>query len=533
MRISYKRVAICYFLVALMMFVCVFRVFTVMKDETYAAAAESERKRTVTLNYSRGSIFDCNMQRITNSKSVYYAVIFNQPSALAVLYNYFTSEETKAIIDEIQKNGFALRTVSREIVCDGIYCVKANVHADDSLLAKHIVGYISSEGRGVTGLEAAFEYVLAGTQQNTLSFSINGIGQLIHGEEPVLNYDYGKENCGVKTTIDSEIQQIAEQEAMAIESGAIIITEVSTGKIRAMVSRPDYKISNLATALTDSNEPMLNRALCTYNIGSVFKPIVAAAGYENNISYETVCKGYTDIDGLTFTCHKLSGHGNMDVTSALKYSCNSFFYNFIQKTGADKVIELAKKAGFETSVQLANGLYCKAGSLGNKTIIKSSPRALANLSIGQGELMLSPLVITNCYMAIANDGSYRTPSLIEGIVENGKLIDEYPLPASVKLMSDSTASKLKNDLATVLTEGGTGEKANPALTTAAGKTGTAQTGILKDGKKVTNSWFCGFFPFDQPQYAVTILSQNASDGCASIFAAVADETTKLVQSRSD
>ena len=88
----------------------------------------------------------------------------------------------------------------------------------------------------------------------------------------------------------------------------------------------------------------------------------------------------------------------------------------------------------------------------------------------------------------------------------------------------------KEYLAAVLEEDGTGKKANPTLTTAAGKTGTAQTGVIKNGQKVTNSWFCGFFPLDNPKYAVTVLSENAKGGCGDVFAAIADGITEMKSS---
>ena len=169
-------------------------------------------------------------------------------------------------------------------------------------------------------------------------------------------------------------------------------------------------------------------------------------------------------------------------------------------------------------------MTCKAGSFGNTAVYDISKRSLANLSIGQGELMLSPLAITNLYMAIAGGGEYRTPSLIEGTVKDGNFTSN-PIPAKVRVMSEYTAERLKNDLAGVLTKGGTGESAAPTLTTAAGKTGTAQTGIVRNGKKVTNSWFCGFFPLHKPKYAVTVLSENADRGCGDVFAYIADKVT--------
>ena len=151
------------------------------------------------------------------------------------------------------------------------------------------------------------------------------------------------------------------------------------------------------------------------------------------------------------------------------------------------------------------------------------------MSVGQGAMMISPLVINNLYMAIANDGNYHTPSLVEGIVKNGKVIERYTLPAMVNVMKSTTAKTLKQALATVLDEDGTGHSAKPKLTTAAGKTGTAQTGRIKNGKGVVNSWFCGFFPFDNPKYAVTVLSENSKSGCGSVFAGIADGITELEQ----
>ena len=214
----------------------------------------------------------------------------------------------------------------------------------------------------------------------------------------------------------------------------------------------------------------------------------------------------------------------MELSEALKFSCNSYFYNYIQKLGAEDVVNLALRSGFESSIYLADGLSGRKGSLGKSKTTKLSKRALANFSIGQGELMLSPLAITNFYMAAANGGKYRTPSLIEGIVE-GLRVKEEKLPAPTKVMSEKTANRIKDDLALVLSEGGTGESACPTLTTAAGKTGTAQTGVIKNGKKTVNSWFCGFFPFEEPEYAVTVLWENSSGSVGHIFAAIADGIT--------
>ena len=525
MRVSYKRVAVCYLLVVLLLFICVFRIFTVMRNEKYSAAAEDFRNFSLSIGFSRGTVYDCNMSPITNQKQTVKAVIFNKSSAISALYGVFSGEEIKSVVAETEKNGFAVRTLTKEIEADGIYCFKTTLHADDGLSAKHVVGYADAEGKGQSGIEAAFNSLLSSEGENTVTFSLDGQGKLLGGEEPTLSYDYATEHRGVVLTIDKNIQQIAEQKAMSINAGAVVVTDVKTGEIKALVSRPDFRLSDLSSALNNPDSPLLNRAFCTYNIGSVFKPYVAAAGYETGVASECECVGYTSVGGLNFTCHNLGGHGLVNLSDALKFSCNSFFYDYIRKVGVKNVVSLAKRAGFESGIYLADGLSCRKGSLGNPSSF-TSERVLANMSIGQGEIMLSPLAITNLYMAIAGDGTYRQPSLVKSTVEAGKIKEKYSLPASTRVMSSSTAAKLRNDLATVLSEGGTGNYAAPKLTTAAGKTGTAQTGVVKNGKKVTNSWFCGFFPLENPKYAVTVISENATEGAGSVFAAIADGITE-------
>lgn len=527
MCFSYKRAAGCYLLTVIMFLVCILRLLAVATDERYSAAAQSESRRVISLGYSRGTVFDCNMKKLTNERTEYYTLFFNETEALSSLYGWFSGEEIKTLTEEITQKGFAVRKLSHRLSADGVYTYPVSVNVDDSTVARHLIGYTDGEGRGVSGIQSAFDSLLYTEKENTLSFSISGTGERLYGEEPMLNYDYSTENSGVKLTVDKDIQQIAEQQAVSIKSGAIIISEVGTGKIRALVSRPDYKLSQLSTALSDGSEPLLCRFFSLYNIGSVFKPVVAAAGYEEGLNFSTNCVGYTDVDGLTFACHKSGGHGGVDITAALKFSCNSFFYQYIQNIGVEKIENISKSAGLLNDIYLANGIVCPKGKLGNLSVLGRSKRALANLSIGQGEMLLTPLAITQVYAAIANGGSYHPLSLVEATIKNGKPAEFIPKTAKVGVMSEDTAQKLKYDLSQVLSEGGTGESAKPTQTTAAGKTGTAQTGVIKNGKKVTNSWFCGFFPLENPKYAVTVLSENAAGGCGKVFAGVADAITEL------
>jgi len=160
--------------------------------------------------------------------------------------------------------------------------------------------------------------------------------------------------------------------------------------------------------------------------------------------------------------------------------------------------------------------------------LKASNSALANLAIGQGELLASPLTLLNLYNAIANEGKYYTPTLIKGTMKNGKINEEKPT-APTKAMSKECAEKVKKYLNGVI-ENGTGTKAKPENTTAAGKTATAETGWKNEkGELISQAWFCGFFPLETPKYTVVILAEDSVSGgedCAPVFKTIAEKITE-------
>ena len=187
---------------------------------------------------------------------------------------------------------------------------------------------------------------------------------------------------------------------------------------------------------------------------------------------------------------------------------------------------MASSLNFGGSLYLADGYKTASGILPDKKELLNEA-ALANLSIGQGRLLLSPTSILTLYCAIAGNGSYCAPNLVlqisnEGTVQNS--IAQNP----TRVMSEWTSTLLREYLAGVIING-TGIPAKPVLCTAGGKTATAQTGKYdENGKEITNGWFCGFFPAENPKYVVSIMSENATGSdIAPVFAAIADSVTAL------
>ena len=187
---------------------------------------------------------------------------------------------------------------------------------------------------------------------------------------------------------------------------------------------------------------------------------------------------------------------------------------------------MASSLGFGNEIKIADNMTVSGGSLTSKERL-SNDASLANLSIGQGDLSASPVTMLQLYCAIANDGTYRIPSLIEKTIKNGKS-EAYEVSSPTRVMSENTAQVLRDYLVSVISEG-TGTEAAPTLCTAAGKTATAQTGRYDNsGVEITNSWFCGFFPAEAPQYVAVVMSEGQSQkSTARIFSEIADGVTKL------
>lgn len=508
------------------MFLVIMRIVNISFDPEFQAAAAENSVRSVTVSRQRGTIFDCNMKPITNAEKQYTSLITDIPAASVTLCDYFSDQEVADILAEIRNGSLPIITCNRDISGSGIVSFASFRHQQS--IANHLVGYLDQNGHGVSGLEAVLDELLYSDRQVRLSFGIDGYGKLIAGDSIKYEYDRSIEQSGVMITIDTDIQAVAEKAAEALNTGAVVVSEIETGEIKAMVSCPDFDLNDISSALGDENSPLINRAMLTYNVGSGFKPCVAAAaleaGYTNFLWY---CEGHSDIDGQIFRCHKTSGHKWLDLAGAIKHSCNSFFYELAIEVGAKKVYDMAVRAGFNNAVSFGYGLSARSSQIGDLGRLSVSERALANLAIGQGELMISPVGILTLYSAIASDGSYYPPSIIKGEVQNGSLVEKTAENEKVFLMSKSTAAKLRECLSGVLDENGTGYIAKPKTVSAAGKTSTAETGIVKNGKAVTNTWFCGFFPLDEPKYAVAVIAENSEQGCGGVFAEIADGITAL------
>lgn len=518
---------------ALALFLCFVMLFTVLciriaiiQNGTLSKVADVQSSRKILLDTSRGYIYDRNYIPLVNEEKESYCVY------LTDMFNSQAINGITGYANENIKNGICI-SQSKINAEDSIYLKQYNIinRYSNTSLCEHIVGYTDSDNNGVSGIEKAFDAVLKNASGSLYAeYEANAAGYALSGSGINLNSDNFDSQAGIVLTIDKNIQKIAEDviKESEISTGAVVVMDVNTFEIYALVSVPSFDRLNLSASLKSENEPFFNRALGAYPVGSVFKPIIATAAIENGISpYDIfVCDGGYEIGKNVFKCYNSNVHGKLDLNKAIEKSCNSYFIDLSVKIGKDKLYETASLFGFGKEISLCSTLISDAGNLPTPDEI-SSDSALANIGFGQGELLVTPLQLATAYCVLANGGYYSEPTVLKELVNEEKTpYAYYKSEISYSVCSKETCEKINTCLYNNMLNG-TGVGGLPDKTYAAGKTATAQTGNYNEnGEERLCTWFAGFFPYDSPKYAVVVFNENgstASVDCAPVFKRIADK----------
>lgn len=519
------RAAVCYFLILFLLLSCILRV-AVIDSKGYEKVSAEQMKYKIKVKKMRGTIYDCNMLPLTNNKKSIIAAVLPTPRAIIALSDLIDEENKENTMSKLRKDKLAVCKISKDIECEGVATTYV-YESEDTVDTCHIVGYLDNSLHGVAGLEAAYDSLLYSDDYLYAVVETDGKGNILGSSEPHFENQSSVLSNGVVSTIDINIQKAVCEASGDIKKGAVVVSEVKTGEIKALLSIPQFDTKNLSDYLGDKDSPFINRALSPYSVGSVFKSCVAAAGLENGVTdYKYDCKGSTFIIDRDFKCHKAEGHGVVDLRQALAFSCNCFFYNYAFLVGGEPIYKMARKLGFGNSIKICDNIKTSAGNLPDAKSL-NNPANLANFSIGQGEFSASPVAMLPLYTAVANGGRYYLPSLVKGTIMDGKAI-EYDKGKMTVAMSQNTADTIKSYLVDVITSG-TAVSAAPKTVTAAGKTATAQTGRKdENGEKINNSWFCGFFPAEEPRYVVVVLSEGGNTAeTTTTFSRIADRIIEL------
>ncbi len=487
------------------------RLFSLTQSELQTASQMQSTRREV-FAVSRGTIYDRYRQPLVNRSTVITASVSPFSACIDVVDDAVGSARMQTVLPKLKEGKRATVSLKGWLPPTlGIVQVSAPVRYDESSLACHVVGYVNGENHGVSGIEKSFDDVLSSFEgEASVSYQIDALGCVSGEGHDRLENTLDNAKGGVVLTIDAQIQSVVQELASAyMERGAVLVCDVQSNEVLASVSLPLFDPDAVEQVLQDEASPLLDRTRLNYNCGSVFKVLTAAAALENGFSpYTTfVCNGSTTVDGVTFHCHNVLGDGRLTMKQAMACSCNCYFIQLACKLGASALYDMARVAELDTAWTIADGMQTACGVLPAKRDL-SADAALANLSIGQGDLLLTPYHVASLLQAVANDGIMTIPSLYYGAVnETGAWIADPSAASSVRLFSSETAQELMTMLQAV-TEQGTGQAAQPMFGRSAGKTGTAETGWQIDGEEVVQSWFAGVYPAEHPQYTVTIISEN-------------------------
>ncbi len=509
----------------------------IMNDDEITQVAVSRGQYTLSSVSSYGTIYDYRMNTLNNESIKYEAVINPNDDSVIRVQPYV--KDYDIYYSGIKGNlPFLCEITSDEVQRDGVIVFKTYVRNTENQLAPHILGY-TSENKGVYGLEKSYdEFLRENKETNTAKFSIDAVGGVLSGLESSVNYS-NDINAGVITTLDKDIQRIAEKamDNCGYEKGAVVVMDTKTGEIRASVSYPDFDIMNVESYLESSDANFINRAFSSYSVGSIFKLVTAAAALESGISsdYTYTCTGSININGREFNCHKWGGHGEINMATAMVESCNTYFIALSEYIDRHTFIETAEKLGFGEGTKLCDNMTSDDGYIQSPFEILV-PAERANLSFGQGKLLATPLQICRMTACLANNGFICEPKLIIGTMDkNGVITYTDTTEKAEKVLSEKTISELKRFM--IMTANKENSGALPTRTGAAGKTSTAQTGVFKaDGSEIVNCWFTGYFPVSEPKYAVTVLIEDGYSGneaAAPVFREIADEVIKLQLERKE
>jgi penicillin-binding protein 2 len=411
-------------------------------------------------------------------------------------------------------------------------------------LAAHVLGYLQEQSPaeirdhperrtrpgelvGRTGIERVYDDILRGEDGKAIEV-VDSLGRIRNAKAS----QYPVQGRNLKLTIDSEIQAVAEQ-ALEGREGVIVAMDPRSGDVLALASSPTYDPNRFITRFTpkewtdlinDPNSPLENRAIRgLYAPGSIFKLVMSLAGL--GFGYVTpsttvYCSGSMLIYGSVRHCWFEPGHGAMDLADAIKNSCNIYFYSLGRRMSIDQIHLAATRLGLgrRTGIDLVGEKEGLVPDTAWKEATQKEPwfpGETISVSIGQGQLQVTPIQIAALTALIAQRGVPVRPRLVRPATE------PEALPA-VDLFPASTFEEVIKGMWLSVNDGGTGAGARVEGLDACGKTGSTQTmsreaaeRLARAGRIIkTHSWFSGFAPRVNPGIVVTVLVEFGGGGGA-------------------
>ncbi len=445
-------------------------------------------------------------------------------------------------------------------------------HYPYGALAAHILGYVGEPQdiasqpdagefqfyhpnvEGKAQMESALDPSLRGTAG--VRFLQRNVKGVIDRE---LRVQPPRPGSTVYLTLDARLQFITEQALRNVGRAAAVVVDPGSGEILAMASVPSFDPNTFIPSISadewktltdDQTDPLVNRAISAFPPGSTFKLVTALGGLRQGLAKTSFnCSGGVSYGDHYFKCWRSGGHGRLALTEAVKVSCNAFFYQYGNAGGIDSIDTIGKMLGLGQASNLGLGGEQPGVLPGPDWLRLNYPQErwssayTANVSIGQGYDLVSPLQLVMAYSAVANGGTSYHPRLVKMVREDAgtpasgapappralparphvraRLLDGTIAPEDLELLRDGFWRVVNED-------GGTARRARLPGGIVAGKTGTAQAQL--HGREDTISWFVCWAPYDQPKYAVCVMVQGGAHGgsvAAPLAAKIIEETLAM------
>ncbi|MBE5884004.1 MAG: peptidoglycan glycosyltransferase [Lachnospiraceae bacterium] len=509
----------------------------VWRADYYSELATQLHERERSIKAARGRILDRNGTVLADNKTVCtISVIHNQienPQEVIEVLSRELELSEEYVQERVEKYTSMERIKSNVDKATGDRIREydlAGVKVDEDYkryypygeLASKVLGFTGGDNQGIIGLEVVYEEILQGEAGTILTVTdAKGIEVDEAGErrlEPVPGND-------LSISMDRNIQEYATQLAMQAmetkqaDSVSIIVMNPQNGELYAMVNVPEFDLNNPyelpeGTAETISSEEKQNllngiwRNACindTYEPGSTFKIITAAAGLEEGVvtpESSFSCPGYIVVDDRKIRCHKVAGHGSEDFTHATMNSCNPVFITVGLRLGVDNYYRYFEEFGLKQKTGI--DLPGEAGTIMHKKEDMGNVE-LATVSFGQS-FQITPMQLLTTASSIINGGKRITPHFgVSALDTQGNVVETFSYPVQEGIVSEETGATMREMLEMVVSEGG-GINGKVEGFRVGGKTATSQTLPRGSGRYIAS--FIGFAPADDPQVIAIAIVNN-------------------------
>jgi penicillin-binding protein 2 len=549
----------------------------IMHGKDYDSLAQQNRIKEVPILAPRGKLLDREGRIIVDNYPSFSAMLLRTPDskitpeylqAIAAGLHLDPSDLMQRYQRQAAMPGYQPIFVKYDITPDEVAFIEAHrnefpeldtIKVDRRLYPKngfmaHLIGYVgevnaemlnqprfelynSGDIVGQSGIEAEYNDLLMG-KNGSRRVLVNSKGKEV-GE---LSDQPATPGTALKLTIDLDLQ-IAAEEALAGQNGAIVAIDPHTGEVLAMVSRPVFDPNAFAvhigrdewnSLINNPDKPLMNKAIqAQLAPGSVFKLIMSVAGLqEGAISPDDkiVCNGGFNFGGHLFKCDQ--HHGPVNMSQAISVSCDTYFYTLGNKLGIGKISQyasafgLGQKTGIDLPQEVSGVMPSEEWKVRNFKQ-KWYAGETISVSIGQGAVATTPIQLARAVGGITMGGRLRHPHVVapENLPAGFPGADKYNEEKQIAINPENWA--LITDAMAAVTTTGTAAAAKMPGIDFAGKTGTAQTVSAEARKRMgtggsrfnDNSWFVGVTPRREPGIVVAVLSQGAGWGWRSALLA--------------